>query len=195
MFFQPNSGATQPHRLLQALLLAMLLAGFSIQAHAQFAVNSGQSKLAGSLLSTSAQLILKITGDPAQALSKGIGLTIAVQTRLYRASLASWYFKVANWEQRFRVEHHALSNRYTLTQIATGTTDDFPTLTETLSAIGRFATTVDLPAGIHGNDDLQMRLQVSLDRKSLPGPLKLVALISKDWQLRSSWGRWKVKTR
>jgi hypothetical protein len=140
-------------------------------------------------------LTLKITGDPAQALSKGIGLTIVVQTRLYRASLASWYFKLANWEQRFRVEHHALSNRYTLTQVATGATDNFPTLTETLSAIGRFATTVDLPAGINENDDLQMRLRVSLDRKSLPGPLKLVALISKDWQLRSSWGRWKVNTR
>jgi hypothetical protein len=195
MFFQPNSGAARPTRLLQALLLAMLLAGFSIHAHAQFAVNSGQSKLAGGLLSTSARLTLKITGDPAQALSKGIGLTIVVQTRLYRASLASWYFKLANWEQRFRVEHHALSNRYTLTQVATGATDNFPTLTETLSAIGRFATTVDLPAGINENDDLQMRLRVSLDRKSLPGPLKLVALISKDWQLRSSWGRWKVNTR
>jgi len=195
MFFQPNSGAARPTRLLQALLLAMLLAGFSIHAHAQFAVNSGQSTLAGGLISTSARLTLKITGDPAQALSKGIGLTIVVQTRLYRASLASWYFKVANWEQRFRVEHHALSNRYTLTQVATGATDNFPTLSETLSAIGRFATTVDLPAGINENDDLQMRLQVSLDRKSLPGPLKLVALISKDWQLRSSWGRWKVKTR
>ncbi|MDE0975892.1 MAG: DUF4390 domain-containing protein [Arenicellales bacterium] len=195
MFFQPNSGAARPTRLLQALLLAMLLAGFSIHAHAQFAVNSGQSKLVGGLLSTSARLTLKITGDPAQALSKGIGLTIVVQTRLYRASLASWYFKVANWEQRFRVEHHALSNRYTLTQVATGTTDDFPTLTETLSAIGHFAKTVDLPAGAHENDELPMRLQVSLDRKSLPGPLKLVALIFKDWQLRSSWGRWKVKTR
>jgi hypothetical protein len=195
MFFQPNSGAARPIRLPQALLLAMLLTGFSIPAHAQFAVNSGQSKLAGGLLSTSARLTLKITGDPAQALSKGIGLTIVVQTRLYRASLASWYFKLANWEQRFRVEHHALSNRYTLTQVATGATDNFPTLSETLSAIGRFATTVDLPAGINENDDLQMRLRVSLDRKSLPGPLKLVALISKDWQLRSSWGRWKVNTR
>jgi hypothetical protein len=195
MFFQPNSGAARQIRLPQVLLLAMLLTGFSIPAHAQFAVNSGQSKLAGGLLSTSARLTLKITGDPAQALSKGIGLTIVVQTRLYRASLASWYFKLANWEQRFRVEHHALSNRYTLTQVATGATDNFPTLTETLSAIGRFATTVDLPAGINENDDLQMRLQVSLDRKSLPGPLKLVALISKDWQLRSSWGRWKVNTR
>ena len=195
MFFQPNSGAARPIRLPQALLLAMLLTGFSIPAHAQFSVNSGQSKLAGGLLSTSARLTLKITGDPAQALSKGIGLTIVVQTRLYRASLASWYFKLANWEQRFRVEHHALSNRYTLTQVATGATDNFPTLTETLSAIGRFATTVDLPAGINEHDDLQMRLRVSLDRKSLPGPLKLVALISKDWQLRSSWGRWKVNTR
>ena len=195
MFFQPNSGAARPIRLPQVLLLAMLLTGFSMPAHAQFAVNSGQSKLAGGLLSTSARLTLKITGDPAQALSKGIGLTIVVQTRLYRASLASWYFKLANWEQRFRVEHHALSNRYTLTQVATGATDNFPTLTETLSAIGRFATTVDLPAGINENDDLQMRLRVSLDRKSLPGPLKLVALISKDWQLRSSWGRWKVNTR
>ena len=41
-------------------------------------------------------------------------------------------------------------------------------------------------------DELQMRLQGALSRGDLPGPLKLVALVVKDWRLASDWERWKV---
>ncbi len=195
MFFQTKSGIGRLNRPWRILLLATLLGGFSVPAQAEFMVASGQSQLADNTLNTTARLNLKITGDPAQALTKGIGLTIVIKTRLYRASLASWFFKVATWEDRYRVEHHALSNLYTLTHTNTGMTEEFPTLAETLDAMERYAITVQLPSGINKHDTLQIRLQVTLDRNDLPGPLKLVALISRQWQLRSSWGRWKVSTR
>jgi len=155
-------------------------------------VGEGKSVRVGNTLKTSARLNLSITGEPEVALSKGIGLTLVVKSRLYRASLAYWYFKISEWEDRLLLEHHSLSNRYTLTTMDSGITEDFATLAETLDSLRRYAKTVVLPASVSANDALQMRLQVSLSRSDLPGPLKLVALILKDWRISSDWERWKV---
>ena len=73
-----------------------------------------------------------------------------------------------------------------------GITEDFATLAQTLDSLRRYTKTVVLPASVSANDALQMRLQVSLSRSDLPGPLKLVALILKDWRISSDWERWKV---
>ena len=159
---------------------------------ADFTVGEGKSVLVGNTVKTSARLNLSITGEPEVALSKGIGLTLVVKSHLYRASLAYWYFKISEWEDRLLLEHHSLSNRYTLTTMDSGITEDFATLAETLDSLRRYAKTVVLPASVSANDALQMRLQVSLSRSDLPGPLKLVALILKDWRISSDWERWKV---
>ena len=159
---------------------------------ADFSIVTGKSVLSGNTINTSAKLNLAITGEPEVALSKGIGLTLVIKSHLYRASLASWYFKIGEWEDRLSLEHHSLSNRYTLTNLNTRITQDFATLAETLDFLKRYTKAVTLPSGVSAGDELQMRLQVSLSRGDLPGPLKLVALVVKDWRLASDWERWKV---
>ncbi len=164
----------------------------ALPAMADFTVSKGKSVLIGNSIKTSAHLDLNINGEPAVALSKGISLTLLVKSHLYRASLVSWHFKIGEWEDRLLLKHHSLSNRYTLTNPDNSITEDFATLTETLDFLKRYTKTVVLPGGVNPNDALQMRLQVSLSRGDLPGPLKLVALFLKDWQLGSDWERWKV---
>ena len=161
-------------------------------AMADFTVSEGKSVLIGNSIKTSAHLDLNINGEPAIALSKGIPLTLLVKSHLYRASLVSWHFKIGEWEDRLLLEHHSLSNRYTLTTLDSSITEDFATLTETLDFLRQYAKTVVLPDGVNPNDALQMRMQVSLSRGDLPGPLKLVALVLKDWRLGSDWERWQV---
>ena len=161
-------------------------------AMADFTVSEGKSVLIGNSIKTSAHLDLNINGEPAIALSKGIPLTLLVKSHLYRASLASWHFKIGEWEDRLLLEHHSLSNRYTLTTLDSSITEDFATLTETLDFLRQYAKTVVLPDGVNPNDALQMSMQVSLSRGDLPGPLKLVALVLKDWRLGSDWERWQV---
>ena len=161
-------------------------------AMADFTVSEGKSVLIGNSIKTSAHLDLHINGEPAIALSKGIPLTLLVKSHLYRASLASWHFKIGEWEDRLLLEHHSLSNRYTLTTLDSSITEDFATLTETLDFLRQYAKTVVLPDGVNPNDALQIRMQVSLSRGDLPGPLKLVALVLKDWRLGSDWERWQV---
>jgi len=161
---------------------------------ADFNIVGGQSVLSGNTVTTSVRLDLAISGEPEVALSKGIGLTLVIRSHLYRASLVSWYFKIAEWEDHLLLEHHSLSNRYTLTNPDTNKTEDFTTLAETFDFLEQYTQAVTLPSGVSANDALQMRLQVSLSRSALPGPLKLVALVLKDWRLASDWERWKVTT-
>ena len=192
MLLKNITGVSRFNRNWSLLILFFILWGYSVHTNADFRVVSGNTLLASGNLNTSANLDLVIEGDPATALSKGIGLTIIVSTRLYRASLASLFFKISEWQDEYRIEYQALSNRYTLSQTKTEVTEDFATLKETLAAMEKYSRKSAIPTGVATKDILQMRLQVSLDRNDLPGPLKLVALIRRDWQLKSNWMKWKV---
>jgi len=175
-----------------ALLWATFIALLPLNAQAEFATRSGSAYIEHQVLTTTARLSLSITGDPAEALSKGIPLTILVETRLYRASLLSRFFEIATWQHPYLIEYHALSNRYTLTRPGAGPPETFPTLSETLGAIEDFSVELNLPPGVAVEDRLEVRLRTVLDRSDLPGPLKLMAFFSNDWQLQSNWQRWKV---
>ena len=102
----------------------------------------------------------------------GIGLTLVIKSHLYRASLASWYFKIGEWEDRLSLEHHSLSNRYTLTNLNTRITQDFATL----------ARDTRLPGALHQSGHASQRCQCErraadapaglTQSKRLAGPLK-----------------------
>jgi len=178
-------------RLLRFAAAGMLLLG-TTWAHADFIVESGQSRLSDGIIITDARLRLSITGDPEEALSKGIGLTLIVETELQRASLAALFFGIEKREERFQIEYQGLSNRFQLTRLRDGSKDDFATLSETLGSIERYSARHPLPEGVTPRDRLQIRLRVTLDRGALPGPLRLIALVLEDWRLDSSWSRWPV---
>lgn len=173
-------------------VLVLLLSLIALPVQASFVVENGSSELIDGALNTSARLNLSITGDPEIALSKGISLTLVVQSELHRASLASLFFKVESWQDRYRIEYQGLSNRFTLTRLRDGSTRDFATLSETLSSLERYSDQLRIPDGVSSKDKLQIRMRVVLDRGELPGPLRLLALVLPEWRLDGSWGRWMV---
>ena len=178
---------------LKQLQLALVIFFIGLPAAlADFAVERGTSNVVDRLITTSARLNLTISGEPEVALSKGIGLMLEVQTELHRSSLASIYFEVAAWKDRYLIEYQGLSNRFTLTRLGTGSTQHFATLSETLSSFTQYRSKLPLPEGVSTEDELQIHLRVILDRGQLPGPLRLIALIFPEWRLDSSWGRWPV---
>jgi len=179
-------------RTLLSLVLACSLLLSAGVAYADFIVENGSSRLADGVISTDARLRLAVGGDPEEALSKGISLTLVVEAELHRASLASLFFGVQAWEDRYQIEYQGLTNRFHLTRFRDGSSEDFATLSETLASIERYSAQHALPSGVTTKDSLQMRLRVTLDRGALPGPLRLIALVLEDWRLDSSWARWPV---
>lgn len=126
-----------------------------------------------------------------EALEKGVPLTVVMRIEILHERNYLWSRKVASLEQRYQISFHALSQQYMLRNLNSGSQYTFPSLEAAATVLG---TVVDLPV-IDGNlleegGAYSGRLMAELDVDQLPVPLRLLALVSKDWQLNSAWYTW-----
>jgi len=126
-----------------------------------------------------------------EALDKGVTLTVVMRIEILHERDFLWSQKVASLEQRYQLSFHALSQQYMLRNLNSGSQYIFPSLDATATVLG---TIVDLPV-IDGNlleegGSYSGRLMAELDVDQLPVPLRLLALVSKDWQMNSGWYTW-----
>ncbi|MCC6208324.1 MAG: DUF4390 domain-containing protein [Gammaproteobacteria bacterium] len=126
-----------------------------------------------------------------EAMEKGVPLTVVMRIEILLERNYLWSQKVATLEQRYQISFHALSQQYMLRNLNSGSQYTFPSFDAARKVLG---TIVDLPV-IDSNlleDDARYsgRLMAELDVDQLPVPLRLLALVSKDWQLNSVWYSW-----
>ncbi len=171
------------------MLIIVLL---SAPASAELSVLSGRSHTTGELVKTQATLLLDLGSEPAKALVNGIPLTINLNVLLVRESAWPWRIGAAEWQYPFRIQYHALSNRYTLLQPVEGEFQAFTSLYEMLSSIRQITLQEKIPPGVKQTDPISIQVQLKIDRRLLPGPLKLAALFLPSWQLDSGWQQWQV---
>jgi hypothetical protein len=126
-----------------------------------------------------------------EALEKGVPLTVVMRIEILHERKYLWSHTVASLEQRYQISFHALSQQYMLRNLNSGSQHTFPTLDAATTVLG---TVVDLPV-IDANlleegATYSGRLMAELDVDELPAPLRLLALVSSDWQLNSEWYTW-----
>jgi hypothetical protein len=126
-----------------------------------------------------------------EALEKGVPLTLVLRIEILHERAYLWSEKIASLEQRYQLSFHALSQQYMLRNLNSGSQYTFPSLDAAVTVLG---TVVDLPV-IDGNlleegQHYSGRLMAELDVDQLSVPLRLLALVSKDWQLNSEWYTW-----
>jgi hypothetical protein len=176
------------NRLGAALIIALLPASAS----ADLSVLSGRSHTAAGMVKTQMTLLLDLGPEPAKALVNGIPLTINLNVSLVKESAWTWHISVAKWQYPFRIQYHALSNRYTLLQPVGREFQAFTSLYEMLSSIRQVTLQEQIPAGENHTDPMSIQVRLELDKSMLPGPLKLAALFFPSWQLDSGWQQWQV---
>ena len=176
------------NRLGAALIIALLPASAS----ADLSVLSGRSLTAAGMIKTQMTLLLDLGPEPAKALVNGIPLTINLNVSLVKESAWTWDISTAKWQYPFRIQYHALSNRYTLLQPVGREFQAFTSLYEMLSSIRQVTLQEQTPAGENHTDPMSIQVRLELDKSMLPGPLKLAALFFPSWQLDSGWQQWQV---
>ena len=176
------------NRLGAALIIALLPASAS----ADLSVLSGRSHTAAGMVKTQMTLLLDLGPEPAKALVNGIPLTINLNVSLVKESAWTWDISTAKWQYPFRIQYHALSNRYTLLQPVGREFQAFTSLYEMLSSIRQVTLQEQIPAGENHTDPMSIQVRLELDKSMLPGPLKLAALFFPSWQLDSGWQQWQV---
>ena len=172
--------------------VVLIIVLLSAPASADLSVLSGRSHTSADTVNTQATLFLDLGSEPAKALVNGIPLTINLNVLLVKESAWPWRVSAAEWQYPFRIQYHALSNRYTLLKPVGGEFQAFTSLYEMLSSIRQVTFQEQIPTVVNRTDPISIQVQLKLDRHLLPGPLKLAALFLPSWHLDSGWKQWQV---
>jgi hypothetical protein len=183
-------------RLLAGLtvLFLALSAGLPAQERpGRFEVRSASSSLRDGVHFLEARVEYRLSGEARQALDAGVPLTIELEMMVIRHRRFWPDVEVATLRQGYRLEYHALSQRYIVRNLNSGEQSTFATLFSALNFLGRIS---DLPvidaALLEPGNRYDGRIRALLSKEDIPGPLQLIAFWRKGWSLESEWFRWRI---
>lgn len=166
----------------QCLLIGCLLYAYAISVNAY----AQPQKVIQTQSESTAKLNLSLSEDVQEAINHGVSLTFVCEFAKHQ----TWFF--LNWqdiqkEHRFVLTHHALSNRYMVQRIS----QQKPSLFRSLGGAMDFITAQSLSLlDRYSDSQHSYSLRVSLSKYELPGPMRLNAFISSDWNLDTGWISW-----
>ena len=176
-----------------AVLLALslgLLAAVGVRA-AGFEVISAATQLEGGVYRLNARLEYHFSRAALDALQNGVPLTVQVEMEVRRRRPWLWDETVYALAQRWRLEYHALSRQYLVTNLNSGERRGYPSRIIALQAMGRIKDFPLLDQSLLASDErYEGALRARLDIDALPAPLRLFAYLSEDWRLTSEWYTW-----
>jgi hypothetical protein len=177
---------------LACLLLLPALAVHSAQAGG-FHVHTARTVLIDEVYRLDAEVRHELTATALEALHNGVPLTFEIEIEVYRLRWLVWDQKIADLRQRYRLQYHALSEQYLLTNLNSRSQQSYHSRQAAMNAIGTIA---DFPMLdrrlLRVGERYGARLRTRLDIEALPTPLRLLAYVSADWRLRSEWYGWEL---
>lgn len=179
-----------PDRFWRALLLAALLLGSPVRA-AEFRISNADTRLVQDVYLLDADIRYELSPAVLKALHNSVPLTFALRMEVQRQRRWLWDDTVANLEQRFRLQYHALARQYVVTNLNNDALQSFPTRNAATEFMGRIRGFPLIDRSLLSPDEhYTVWLQAELDIDSLPAPLQPVAYLSSDWRLSSEWVTW-----
>ncbi|MDH5571905.1 MAG: DUF4390 domain-containing protein [Gammaproteobacteria bacterium] len=172
------------------LLLSLFLPAFAIQASEAFVIKSIDTQLKEGVYLLNARIEYKFSDEALAALQNGVPLIILMNIEVNQVR---WYWNknIASLEQGYLLIYHALSKKFILHNLNSGTQTDFSGLSNTLYALGHLEQLPLIDANLlEANTKYEVQLRTQLDIESLPAPMRPLAYISSDWRLQSDWYIW-----
>lgn len=176
------------------LALLLVLVGAARAAPSLITIENATLRRSHGLYVLDATLRFGIAGEPLKALRSGVPVTLLVEVEIEELREFLWDKRIGGLRQRYRVEHHALSGRYLVTNLVTGEQDSFPSIEDAADALGELK---EIPViderSLRPGYRYEAAVRARLDLAALPGPLRLVAYLSSEWRIGSPWHRWGLK--
>ncbi len=189
--------AARPSRRAMSILVPGLLA-LALLSCDRPSANSGNDSTSGinlrelaieqaATVQMRAAIDLRLGSGVTEALRSGIPITITVDLRLglrYRYFAREINTHSFHWE----LSYLPLSERYTLKHALSGDISSFPRLNMLLDSL-REPVAYPWQGAPDGLNDGQHQLQIRarLNRLRLPAPLRLPAMLSRQWRLQDGW--------
>ena len=173
------------------LLLGFFLFLVSVAWATGFTVVSAETRLDQNVYRLDAVIDYDLSTVTKEALNNGVPLTIQMQMQVLRRREWLWDETIADIQQRYRLEYHALARQYLVTNLNNGELHSYPSRESAIEVLGRVR---DFPlldkSLLRSGGQYYGRMRVRLDIEDLPAPLRPVAYLSADWRLTSAWYTW-----
>ena len=154
-------------------------------------VHSADSNVINQMLVISAELDFVFSDDALEAMQSGVALIVDVDFRIKRQRRYIWDPSILNLSRRYRIERHAISDRYVITDLVTDNRRIHDSIEAAVRDLGRIR---EIPIAensqIDSSLDYQVGIRARLDLESLPAPLRPLAYISPSWRMSSGWYQW-----
>lgn len=169
---------------MRTALVALLLM-LAPEVHAQIEHRDTQLHAGTNTVSISSNY--QVTLEPAvrEALQNGIPLVFLYELELYEPRLRGWWkHTVSNVEQLVTLSYDPLLQNY---QVRTLSLRLAPDLGQAQQDLGRRQLIQPFPRSALLEPNRAIRARLSLDRSSLPGPMRLTAWLDSAWHEDSGW--------
>lgn len=175
-------------------LFALLSLGSTLARAADFEVRSAVTSLVNQVYVLDANINYEFSERALNALANGVPLTLRMDITIERER--NWWPDgvVAELEQRYQIQYHALSGLHVLRNLNSGASEVYATLQGALYALGDVR---DLPVIdeklLDEDASYIISIRVELDIESLPSPLRPFAYVTPAWWLASDWYTWSLR--
>jgi hypothetical protein len=158
-----------------------------------FEIREAGTQLKDGVYFLDALIEYRLSSEARSALQSGLPLTIRVEVELLKNRRFWFDNEEAALQQRYQLEYHALSERFTVQNLNSGDQTSFSTLYAALDWLGHVNHLPLIDAAlIEPGHEYYLRMRTVLDAEKLPGPLRLIAFWRRDWSLGSDWYRWQL---
>jgi hypothetical protein len=179
------------------LLLSALAASTSVRAQdessGEFVVRQASSELVDGAWHINAAIDLDLSPEAAGMLRAPVPLTIRIEAQFLNRLRLWWDLVEFQGVVRYQLSYLRVRNRYQVRNLDTNDTQNFMELGDALDYIGRVED-LEVADDVEIDDDhrYEVRVRAVLDKRDLPGPLRLIAFWRKDWSIASDWLTWRL---
>lgn len=160
-----------------------------------FEVRSAVAELRDGVYHLNARIAYRLSSEAMDALQAGVPLGIRLDIEIIHPR--RWWFdnEDASLRQSYRLEYHALSERYIVHNVNSGDQASFGSLFAALEYLGRVERLPLIDAAVLDDEGAyDVRVRAVLDQEEFPGPLRLLAFWRRDWSIASEWYRWPLRS-
>lgn len=178
---------------LGALLVLGGMAPAAAAEDARFEVRSAYLEPVEGVMQLNATLELGLSATALEALRDGVPVTLTLESQLRRNRRFLPDATVAELEQRWRLQYHALSDRWLVTHQNTGQQTSWPTQAAALEHLSRprGVPIIDAPL-LRDGATYEASLRATAEVGGVPDSLK-VLMFWVQWQRSTDWYTWTVR--
>lgn len=170
-----------------ALLLGVAACG-SVQAAGFFVLNA-KSELQDNVYRLTAHVQSQLSPEVENALKNGIAVVMQLDIEVLRpGAYYLWSETIATLQQQYRVQYHALSRRFLMTNLNSAALEYFSNLDDVMASLGAIT---DLPildkSLLIAREQYAARVRFGINFDTLPVPLRYYAYVLPQWRLQSEW--------